>query len=148
MVETQATGTARDTDGGLFDPAAIGQRVAYLAHAVVGHFSRTERNHPGVTFDTRSISKLQDVATAWHGAEMLDKDAFRDRFLDPGTSDETVERLRAAMQLAAKARTQQDLAAATRGLALAMSTIGLDRWRGFLNRIDNRAVTATNRPAR
>jgi hypothetical protein len=125
-------------DPTLFSPASIDQHIAYLAHAVVGHFSRTDRKHPGVTFDTRAITRLQDVATAWHGAENLSAAAFRSRFFDQTTGDDTVEGLRHALQQAANARNYDDLAGASKALAKAMASIGLDRWRGMLAKLDAR----------
>jgi non-ribosomal peptide synthetase component E (peptide arylation enzyme) len=131
----------------IFDPAAIGQRVAYLAHSVVGQFSRTDRDHPAVRFDTRAIGKLQDVANAWHGAETLSQEQFRQRFFDHTTSDATVERLRLAIQRATTAKTYDDLGAASKDLAAAMSMIGLDRWPGQLTKLGNHAAAASQ-PAR
>jgi hypothetical protein len=122
--------------------------VAYLAHSVVGHFSRTDRDHPAVRFDPRAIGKLQDVANAWHGAETLNQDQFRQRFFDPTTSDATVERLRQAIQRASAAKTYDDLGVASKDLATAMSTIGLDRWPGLLTRLGNRAAASIGQPAR
>jgi hypothetical protein len=124
----------------IFDPAAVAQRVAYLAHSVVGHFARTDRNKPGVMFDTRAVTKLQDVASAWHGAQDLDADDFRKRFFDSRTSDATVEGLRKAIQGAAKAETYAELGAASKALATAMATIGMDRWPGLLARLSARAT--------
>jgi hypothetical protein len=131
--------------GTIFDPDAIRQRIAYLAHGVVGHFSRVDRNHESVRFDTRSIGKLQDVANAWHGAEAMDMETFRQRFFDHTTSDATVEQLRKAIQFAADAKDYDQLAKASRDLAAAVSTIGLDRWPGLLTRIAVRADAAKTR---
>jgi len=127
----------------MFDPAAIGQRVAYLAHAVVGHFARADRNHPGVHFDTRAITKLQDVANAWHGAENLSSGDFQKRFFDPMTSGATVDTLRKAIGRASKAKSYDDLNAAAKELAIAMSTIGLDRWHGMLGKLAIKAAAKT-----
>jgi hypothetical protein len=133
--------TPSDTQAAaIFEPAAIAQRVAYMAHAVVGHFSRVDRNKPGVMFDTRAITKLQDVAHAWHGAEDLSQAEFRKRFFDSRTSDETVERLRTAIDRAANARSLADLGAASKDLATAMAGIGMDRWPGMLTKLNNRAT--------
>jgi len=128
----------------MFDPAAIGQRVAYLAHAVVGHFARADRNHPAVHFDTRAVGKLCDVANAWHGAEQLTTEDFRKRFCGPLTGDATVETLRKAIGLASKAKSYEDLNAAAKALAAAMSTVGLDRWHGTLGKL---AIKAAGKPA-
>ena len=133
--------TASDPNAApIFDPSAVAQRVAYLAHSVVGHFSRVDRNKPGVTFDTQAITKLQDVAHAWHGAEHLSQADFRQRFFDAKTSDETVERLRVAIQHAADAKSYGDLAAASKDLATAMAAIGLDRWPGMLTTLSTQAT--------
>jgi hypothetical protein len=126
----------------IFDPNAVGQRIAYLAHAVVGHFSHVDRNHPSVRFDTLAINKLQDVAHAWHGAEAMDPETFRQRFFDPMTSDATVENLRKAIQNAADARTYDQLGHASRDLATTMAAVGLDRWPALLNKMSTRATAA------
>lgn len=77
--------------------------------------------------------------TAWNGASDLSRDAFRQRFLDPHTSDETVDLLRSAARGAAEARTHEELAAAGADLTSAMQRVGLNHWPRYLAEAADRA---------
>lgn len=82
---------------GLFAPRSIGQRIDYAAASVVGQIPRDERKRwesssPGHT----GRERLQTAIAAWYGASGLGRNIFRERLLDPYTSDEAVDWLRSA----------------------------------------------------
>ena len=84
--------------------------------------------------------------TAWNKAAALSRDAFRQMFLDPDTSDATVDLLRNAASGAALASTTGDLRVAGAALTGAMQRIGLNRWPRYLADAAVRAETAQNIP--
>lgn len=101
----------------LFAPDNAGERIGTVANTVIGHLPRSARGHASAAPDRDALGQLQRAMTAWYGARALDRDAFRQRFLDAATGDATVDGLRAA---------------AGGALAGAMQRIGLDRWPRYL----------------
>lgn len=120
-------------------PSELGQRIDALGHSVVAHVPRAGRGHAALTFDDRALGRLRSVLTAWSGGSGLSRDAFRQRFLDPYTGDETVDLLRSAARGAAEARTHEELAAAGADLTSAMQRIGLNTWPRYLADAADRA---------
>lgn len=81
---------------------------------------------------------------AWNGASGLGRDAFRDRLLDPYTSDEMVDRLRSTASGVVAARTHTELNAAGVELAAAVKGVGVERWPRFLGDAERRAMAAVS----
>jgi hypothetical protein len=124
----------------LFEPGAITQRIAVLAHTVTGHLGRTAHEQPGARFDVHAVARLLAVANAWVRAEHLATKDFRERFFDADTGDATAEALRAAIIRAAKAKSPADLSGAATDLASIMTTIGLARWHELLSSLASKAA--------
>ncbi len=89
--------------------------------------------------------RLQTAVAAWYGAAGLGRDAFRARFLDPSTSDETVDRLRSAAKAMVEGRSYADLAKAGRDLAAAAQDVGAYKWSRFASDSSQKAVAAVSR---
>ena len=87
------------------------------------------------------LRNLRQAMAAWAGASALSRDAFRQRFLDPRTSDRTVELLRNAAQGVTMARSHADLIVPGGDLARAMQEIGLDRWTAYLSDTADRTTS-------
>ena len=81
---------------------------------------------------------------AWNAAANLPRDAFRQKFLEPFSSDTTVDLLRGAAQTMVAAKTTQELGAAGVALTKGMLEVSLDRWPRFLADADNRASAASS----
>lgn len=126
----------------LFAPANADQRIAYVAHAVIGHLPQSARGHASAAPNRSALDQLQRTMPAWYGARSLSRDAFRQRFLDPATSDATVDCLRGAACGAIEAHTPEALGAAGGELAGAMQQIGLDRWSRYLAAAGDRVGAA------
>jgi hypothetical protein len=126
--------------GGLFDPGSIGDRVDYAARCVIGSLSRADRRNPAIVFDSRALGKLRNAVIATDGASGLSRDAFRQRFFDPYTSDEAVDRWRSVAKDLVAARTSAELGAAGAKLADVMQQVGLYRWPRYLSGLNDRAV--------
>ena len=88
---------------------------------------------------------LKTAVAAWYGASGLSRDAFRARFLNPYTSDETVDRLRSAARSMVEARSYGDLAAAGTDLAAVAQQMGPDRWPRFVGDAARQAWQAVDR---
>ena len=74
----------------------------------------------------------------------MSRDGFRQKLLDPFTTDETVDQLRRAAKGIVDARTYAELSAAGQSLARAAQTIGVDRWPRFLGDSERRGVAAVS----
>ena len=61
---------------------------------------------------SNGAQRLQTVIAAWYGASGLSRNTFRERLLDPYTSDKSVDRLRSAARGVVEARTHEELGAA------------------------------------
>ena len=70
--------------------------------------------------------------------------AFRAQFLDPHTSDETVDQLRSAAKGILEGRTY-DLAKAGKNLASAAQNVGSYKWPGFIGDASQQAVAAVSK---
>ncbi len=143
------TGTApkdenSDTPTGanpLFKPVNAGQRVDYAASSII-HVPRNERGRWNSAVSDSARDRLKTAVAAWYGASALSRDAFRAQFLDPYTSNETVDSLRSAAQGMIEGRTYDDLAKAGKDLAAAAQQIGVDRWPRFLGDATRKADAA------
>ena len=131
--------------GGLFVRHSVGERIDYVAHSVVGHLARSDRWHVAAAFDGRALDRLRTVAVVWAGAAGLSRDEFRERLLDPGTGDATVDRLRRAARGMVAARGHEALAEAGKDLSDAARQIGLERWPRFVADAETRAMAAVSR---
>ena len=123
----------------LFAPDNAGERIATVANTVIGHLPQSARGHASAAPDRDALGQLHRAMTAWYGARALNRDAFRQRFLDATTSDATVDGLRAAARGAIEATTAEALCAAGSAVAGAMQRIGLDRWPRYLAAAAERA---------
>ncbi len=118
------TGKASAGANRLFDHANAGQRVDYSVAGIIGHAPRGDRKRWASALNDLAQDRLKTAVAAWYGASALSRDAFRTRFLDPYTSDETVDRLRRAARGMVEARTYEDLKKAGDDLAAAAQQIG------------------------
>ena len=130
--------------GSLFDPMSVGQRIEYASGSVVAHSPRNQRSRWDVRVGGTNQDSLKTAVAVWYGASRLSRDAFRQRLLDPTTSDETVDRLRSAATGIVNARTHAQLGAAGEDLAAAAHTIGPDRWSRFIGAAERRGVAAVS----
>ncbi len=120
------------TSAGGGAPDDLVERVGVIAHSVIEHLPRAGRGRAAAAFDDRALSRLRPLIEAWGRAESMSRDAFRQSFLDPGTSDMTVDALRDAARLTTLAKTDDERLAAGAALADAMQRVGLHRWARFL----------------
>ena len=145
------TGTApKDIDSPagtneLFRPSNAGERVDAAAHVLVASVPRTERGLWSYAASDAGRDRLKTAVAAWYGASTLGRDAFRSQFLNPHTSDETVDRLRGAAQGLIEARGHDDLIKATSDLSAAARQIGADRWPHFIAGAARQAQEAVDR---
>ncbi len=117
----------------LFRPANAGLRVDSAAHTFIAYIPWRERGRWGgfVSSDV-GRDRLKTAVAAWYGSSALSREAFRARFLDPYTSDETVDQLRRAARGMVEARDFDVQGKATADLAAAIQQIGPDRWPRFI----------------
>ena len=130
--------------GSLFDPLSVGHRVNYVSGSVVAHSPRDERSRWEARISGANRDSLKTAVAVWYGASKLKRSAFRQGLLDPNTSDETVDRLRAAAKGIVDARSHAQLAVAGASLATAAQAIGLYRWPGFLSEAERKEVERCN----
>lgn len=83
---------------GLFDPVSIGQRIDYAVGHVIGEATQSERSRWESRLSGTARDSLKTAIGAWYGARALSREKFRQRLLDPYSSDETVDRLREASE--------------------------------------------------
>ena len=95
---------------GLFRPSNASERVDAAAHVLVAGVPRNERGRWSFAASDIGRDRLKTAVAAWYGASGLSRDAFRAKFLDLYTGDETVDHLRGAAQGLIKARGHDDLA--------------------------------------
>lgn len=140
----EETESAPPSSEGLFAPLSVGQRIDYAAASVVGHVPQLERRRWESSLGQIARERLRTVIATWYGAAGLSRDSFRERLLDPYTSDEAVDRFRSAAQGSVEARTHEELGAAGADLAAAIQKIGFERWPGYLAEADRRAIGAAS----
>jgi hypothetical protein len=128
----------------LLNPANVAQRVEWIGHSLVGHVARRDRAAIERSLSGAGMDRLKDVVAVAYGARGLSRDAFRQSLLDPSTSDEVVDSIRAAAAGAVEARTTAALNAAGEALASAVQGVGSGSWSRFLADADRRAVTAVS----
>jgi hypothetical protein len=119
------TGTApKDGDDAagadeLFRPSNASERVDAAAHFIIADVPRNERSRWNYAASDAGRDRLKTAVAAWYGASAMSRDAFRTQFLDPYTSDETVDRLWRAARGLVEARNFDDLAGAGSDLSTA-----------------------------
>ncbi|MDT7953565.1 MAG: hypothetical protein RQ966_18855 [Acetobacteraceae bacterium] len=141
---------ARDTrpaSAGLFNPESAGQRIDYAATKVIGEAPKNERARWERRMAGPGRGSLKTAVAAWYGASGLRTSAFRDRLLDPYTSEELADHLKAAAKGIVTARTYDQLDAASGKLATAAQKVGVDRWPRFLGDAEQRALAAVSENA-
>ena len=106
------------------------------------HAPRNERSRWEQNVSDTARDPLKTAVAAWYGASALSRDAFRSRFLNPYTSDGTVDRLRSATRGMVEGQSYDDLAKAGEDLAAAAQQIGVDRWPRFIGDASHQAVEA------
>ena len=134
----------RQAPDGLFDPANTSQRAAYVAASIIGQVSRADRSRWIAALPDTLADDLGTAATAWNGAARVSRDAFRARFLLPGTSDETVDRLRRAAWGIVDGRTPDALAKAGEDLAAVAQGVGPYGWARYVAALRERAVSVAS----
>lgn len=125
----------------------MGQRVDYVSGSVVAHSPRDERSRWEVRISGANRESLKTAVAVWYGASKLTRSVFRQKLLDPNTSDETVDQLRAAAKGIVDARTHAQLAIAGESLATAAQSVGLYSWPGFLGDAERKGVRAVTEGA-
>jgi hypothetical protein len=128
----------------LFDPRNAGDRVDYAARTVIAHLDRKDRQSGAATFSKVGLSRLRNAVIATYGASGLSRDAFRQRFLDPYTSDEAVDQWRETAKALVEARTHQALGVAGEKLTQTIKGIGLSRWPRRLADLNDDAIKAVD----
>jgi hypothetical protein len=128
----------------LFDPRNAGDRVDYAARTVIAHLDRKDRQNGAATFSKVGLSRLRNAVIATYGASGLSRDAFRQRFLDPYTSDEAVDQWRDTAKALVEARTHQALGVAGEKLTQTIKGIGLSRWPRRLADLNDDAIKAVD----
>ena len=129
----------------LFRPPNAGERVDSAAHVLIASVSRTERDRWSYAASDAGRDRLKTAVAAWYGASALSRDAFRAQFLNPYTSDETVDRLRSAARGLIQARSFDDLSEASTDLSAVARQIGPDRWPQFIGNAARQAEDAVSR---
>ena len=129
----------------LFRPSNAGERVDAAAHLIIASAPRNERGRWSYAASDAGRDRLKTAVAAWYGASAMSRDAFRTQFLNPYTSDETVDRLRGAARGLIEARNFDDLGEASSKLSAAARQIGPDRWPQFIGNAARQAEEAVSR---
>ena len=108
------------------------------------HVSRNDRDRWNSAVTDAARANLKTAVAAWYGASGLSRNAFRAQFLDPYTSDETVDQLRSAAKGIVEGRTYDDLAKAGKNLASAAQNVGSYKWPRFISDASQQAVAAVS----
>lgn len=114
---------------------------------MIGHAPKQGWRQWESSLNHTGLERLKTVIAAWYGASGLSRDTFRERLLDPYSSDETVDRLRSAARGIVEARTHEELGAAGADLAAAVQAVGIERWSRYLADADRRALAAVSERA-
>jgi hypothetical protein len=129
-------GTSPKADDG--DSASRGGGAGMLpqmqavVYGAVGHLSPAERAKFTAHLDRAGVARLGGCLRAWSKAKGLGRDSFRERFLGGTGSDEVVDHLRKAADIAAGATTPEQQRDASGELAAAWRLVGADRWPRFI----------------
>jgi hypothetical protein len=129
----------------LFRPSNASERVDAAAHLIIASVPRNERGRWSYAASDAGRDRLKTAVAAWYGASAMSRDAFRTQFLNPYTSDETVDRLRGAARSLIEARSYDDLGEASSKLSAAARQIGPDRWPQFIGSAARQAQEAADR---
>lgn len=129
----------------LFSPSNASERVDAAAHLIIASAPRNERGRWSYAASDAGRDRLKTAVAAWYGASAMSRDVFRTQFLNPYTSDETVDRLRHAAQGLIEARSYDDLGEASSKLSAAARQIGPDRWPQFIGGAARQAEDAVSR---
>lgn len=128
----------------LFQPENASQRVTYVASSIVGHAPRSQRSRWEASAGRATLADLKTAMAAWYGSAGLSWDTFRDRFLDPMTGDEVVDKLRTAARETINGPSYDDLAQAGNDFATAVLAIGPDRWPRYIGSAARNALAAAD----
>ena len=115
------------------------------AHLIIASVPRNERSRWGYAASDAGRDRLKTAVAAWYGASAMSRDAFRTRFLNPYTSDETVDRLRGAARGLIEAQSYDDLVKAGLDLSTTARQIGADRWPQFIGNAARQAEEAVSK---
>ncbi len=129
----------------LFRPSNASERVDAAAHLIIANIPRNERGQWSYAASDAGRDRLKTAVAAWYGASAMNRDAFRMQFLNPYTSDETVDRLRGAARGLIEARSYDDLGEASSNLSTAARQIGPDRWPQFISSAAKQAEEAVDK---
>ena len=129
--------------GAATDIGNLQNRIAWIAHASLMHLPRKEWHTEAATFDSQRTQRLQKAMVAWIGARSLNRAEFEKQFVGGSASDAAVDSLRAAAGTVRIATTHQDLGDASKHLADAMLSVGLNEWSGFLRDAADQADSYT-----
>ncbi len=120
--------------------SALLPRMQAVAYGAVGHLASGQRTQYSAQLEHGGLARLSESMLAWSRATDLDRDGFRERFLDGAGSDELVDHLRQAAEGAAKATIPEQQRDAAGQLADAYQIIGADRWSRFMADAHERAT--------
>jgi hypothetical protein len=128
-----------DSGGG----GAMLPRMRAVVYGAVGHLPPAERTKFTAHVDRRAgVARLSECLLAWSEAKGFGRDSFRERFLGGSGSDEVVDHLRKAADIAARATTPEQQRDAAGELAAAWRLVG-DRWPRFIAAAHDRATAAS-----
>ncbi len=108
------------TEGGLEE------RLRTVVHGAIGALPGKLRRQAETQFQTRMLGQLTEAMAAWIYGSKMDEASFAHHFFDRAADDPVVASLRAAAMETVEAETRSQLAAASKHLADAMKTVGLD----------------------
>jgi hypothetical protein len=113
-------------------PDSLPARLTAVIHGALGALKRSARAQAESQLRSGLLPRLTEAMTAWAQGSRLDAQSFAHHFFHRDGDDQVVTSLRDAALGAAMATRQDELAAASKRLADAMTTEGLDGWPRFI----------------
>jgi hypothetical protein len=120
-------------------PDSLPARLTAVIHGALGALKRSARAQAESQLRAGLLPRLTEAMTAWAQGSSLDAQSFAYHFFHRDAADQVVTSLRDAAVGAATATRQDELAAASKRLADAMTNEGLDTWPRFVAQALERA---------
>jgi hypothetical protein len=131
---------AGDTsDGSLFGPGCLGQRVQAVAYAAIASLPRALRERAAHLWTVGNLQRLTEAMANWIRGGKLDEEQFARLFFGQDPDDPSVRLLHGAAQDVSLATGHRELSDGAEKIAAALQVIGLDRWPCFLACLRDRA---------